>query len=92
MSNYRIRQTQLTALPDGEPIFSERATKIEIVDEAGGEYLRITQQTDRCLDPGLQSICIEGKEWDTIKRAIETLLDEIKTNEERNNSTKTKTK
>mgnify|MGYP000650360830 CR=1 FL=1 len=39
------RITSLIVLPEGEPIFSERATIVRIEDEAGGE---IQERAPRC--------------------------------------------
>lgn len=36
---YEVRVTRLTILPPSEPIFSERATHIELRDEAAGEFV-----------------------------------------------------
>ena len=41
---YTSRITQITVLPVGEPIFSERATVISIDDEAAGEFITVKQQ------------------------------------------------
>ena len=71
---YQTRTTRVTILPIGEPIFSEMATHVEIDDEAGGEYVRIRQQSDQQND---QAICIDGEEWPHIVEAVETMLKEI---------------
>ena len=74
---YTSRITQMTVLPVGEPIFSERATVITIEDEAAGEYLRITQQncSDKIID---QSIAFEPEEWDEVKGVIDQMFKDIK--------------
>ena len=43
---YTSRITQITVLPVGEPIFSEKATVISIDDESGGEFITVKQQMD----------------------------------------------
>lgn len=60
------RIIRLTIAPEDEPIFSEEATHIEIEDDGGGEYLKITQ--------GDHFIAIDTNEWETIKAAIEQML------------------
>jgi hypothetical protein len=67
------RITRLTITPEDEPIFSERATHIEIVDEAAGEYLVITQEQGN-INNDNRSIAIDPSEWETIKSAIEQML------------------
>lgn len=43
MKPYIERVIKVVVLPDGEPIFSEHATEIEIQDEAGGEFVVVRQ-------------------------------------------------
>ena len=71
---YETRVTQMTVLPKTEPIFSEMATQVTIVDEAGGEYVEVKQQgrTD------LGKIAINPEEWPVLKRAIDTLIAECR--------------
>lgn len=70
MSNYIIRPTQLVVVPEGEPLFSEMATTVEIVDEAGGEYVEVQQvgRTD------LGKIAINTEEWPSLRSAINRLV------------------
>ena len=70
------RITKLTVVPHGEPIFCERATSIEIVDEAAGEFFELTQSGD---DFG--KIRFDVEEWPHIRAAIERLMVEIQDNE-----------
>jgi len=70
----KIRVTRLTVAPEGEPIFSECATHIEIDDEAAGEYIKIRQTTDHS-EAG--TILINREEWAGIKEAVETLMKEL---------------
>lgn len=72
MSEYKTRVTRLTVLPQGQPLYSELATNIEIVDEAAGEFLEISQtRTDR-----LSKIAIDPHEWPALRAAIEQLIAE----------------
>ena len=68
---YKTRITRLTVLPEGEPIFSEKATNIEIEDEAAGEYVKVTQDGN---DSPARAIFIDPADWPEIKAAIEQLL------------------
>lgn len=71
---YETRVTQMTVLPKTEPIFSEMATQVTIVDEAGGEYVEVCQswRTD------IGKIAINPEEWPMLKRAIDTLIAECR--------------
>lgn len=72
---YETRVTRLTVAPEGDAIFSEKATHIEIEDEAAGEFITIKQVND-CIERG--EIQISPEEWPTLKAAIETILNEIR--------------
>jgi hypothetical protein len=68
---YETRVTRLTVNVVGDPIFSEQATHIELIDNAAGEHVRVTQDTD---DAKAGRIHIAAEEWPHIKAAIEQLL------------------
>jgi len=70
MKKLHQRITQITILPEGEPIFSEMATVLTIEDEAAGEYVTITQPHDG-------NIRIERREWQSVCEAIDTLMANI---------------
>lgn len=69
MEEYETRVTQLTVVPDGEPIFSEMAYVVEIEDEAGGEYVTVESQAD-----AYGKIAIAPQEWPALRAAIEKML------------------
>jgi len=70
---YITRTTKMTILPEGDPIFSEQATHIEVAQEAGSDgFLKITEG----------SVCIDHDNWPAIKAAIETMLEDIKKHEQ----------
>jgi hypothetical protein len=73
---YIMRTTQITVLPEGEPTFSEMATHIEIVDEAAGEFLEISQNEGKCLK-------IDPEEWPKIRDAIDLMMGFIDENKEK---------
>jgi hypothetical protein len=77
MKDYIIRTLKIAILPEGESIFSERCTTIEIEDQAAGEYLVVTQQSGSTAVKE-QQIEIDPQEWDALKNAIETMLKECR--------------
>ena len=71
---YIVRTTRLTVLPQGEPMFDERATDVHIMDEAGGEFICLHQDSEDAA-PG--EIRIDPEEWPAIKQAVEAMLAQI---------------
>lgn len=67
--------TRLSVLPIGNPIFSEHCTEVSIVDEAAGEFVEVSQKSDRS---GIESqtIQIDPIEWSAIKQAVDQLISE----------------
>jgi hypothetical protein len=63
------RVTKLTITPDGEPLFSERATDVLIDDEAAGEFVVVEQHAD-----GMGKIAIDPDEWPTLRAAINRMV------------------
>ncbi len=79
MSNYETRITKIVVSPKGEPIWSEQATQIEIVDEAAGEFVKVTQEgghTDLA-----KSIGFDPVEWVTIREAIDDMISKCRKDE-----------
>ena len=68
--NYEIRTVALLVAPDTEPTYSERATKVSIDDESGGEFV-IVEQNGRA-DTG--RIEIAPEEWPMLSDAIDTMI------------------
>ena len=69
---YEVRVTRLTILPPSEPIFSERATHIELRDETAGVVV-VTQDVGRNDKVG--SIDIDcGDEWLAIRGAVDYMM------------------
>lgn len=81
-SEFRVRVTRLSVLPPKEPLFSEQCTNVSIVDEAAGEFLEIEQQSGR-TDAKSQTIQVSPEEWPALKRAIEQLLADCETQNDR---------
>lgn len=71
MSVITTRNTRVTVLPVGEPIFSEMATHISIEDEGTGEYIRLTQ-FNGMTEKG--EVNINPEEWLTLRGAINTMV------------------
>jgi hypothetical protein len=67
---YEQRTTQVIVVPEGEPIFSEMATIVTIVDEAAGEFVEVRQ----CGVGAEGTIRIGKEEWPAIQSAITLML------------------
>ncbi len=74
----KTRITQLTILPEGEPIFSEQAVNVRIEDEAGGEYVVIDVRDDDAK-PGV--VPINPDQWPAIRAAVNRFFKDIKAND-----------
>jgi hypothetical protein len=61
------RTLAVIVLPEGETIFHERATRIEIDDEATGEFLTLHQ-----CEGG--KIRIDPSEWPKLRAAINRMI------------------
>lgn len=73
---YQRRTLVIAVKPTTEPIFSDRCTRIEIADEAAGEFVTVSQ-----LANDNRPIRIDPDEWPAIRDAIEHMIDEIKRHE-----------
>lgn len=74
---YTSRITQITILPVGEPIFSEKATVISIDDESGGEFITVKQQMDYGSEKD-QTVAFDPDEWEEVKGVIDQMFKDIK--------------
>ena len=72
--NYETRTIKVSVAPKGEPIFHNGVTSIEIVDEAAGEFLEVTQ----CNDSNEGKISIEKSQWPTLRAAIDQMIKECR--------------
>tara|TARA_R110000824_G_scaffold526_9_gene3374 strand:+ start:620 stop:856 length:237 start_codon:yes stop_codon:yes gene_type:complete len=70
-----VRTLKVAIVPHGEPIFHESVTSIEIVDEAGGEYLKVAQLNDE-IEPGV--ILIDPVQWSILKNTIDDMIDQCR--------------
>jgi hypothetical protein len=75
---YETRILKIAVGVKGEPIFHEGATEIEIVDEAAGEFLKVTQSAEE-VEPG--TIWIDPTEWTHIRAAIDKMVKECRTHD-----------
>jgi len=64
------RMISLAVLPQGEPLYSERVTTVSIDDEAGGEFIVLSQSPDS----GEMRLAIDPDEWPHVVAAVERLL------------------
>ena len=76
MSQYHVITTRLTVVPEGEPIFSEMATHIEMQDEAAGAFVELVQ-IGKIGEAGRNVVRIDAGEWPAIRGAIDQMLDLI---------------
>lgn len=71
---YETRTTSVLVLPIGQPFFSEMATTVSIADEAGGEYVEVSQAGRADLG----KIAIEPNEWPMMRAAIDKMIAECR--------------
>jgi len=76
MSN-EARITQRTILPEGKSLYCDQATKVEIQDEAGGEFILVSQCTD-----GFGKVGIEPDEWPLLRDVIDEMIKKCRTENE----------
>jgi hypothetical protein len=74
MTEYETRTLSLIVVAKGHPIFSETATNVEIVDDAGGEYVEVSQHGR--LDLG--KIAINPEEWPMLREAIDSMVEQCR--------------
>ena len=71
---YETRTTSVTVYPAGESMYSELATKIEITDEAGGEFVEVSQSGRNDIG----KIAINPEEWPDLREAINRMIQECR--------------
>ena len=59
--------------PEGQPIFAEEAYNVEIVDDAGGEFVSVSSNLE-----GNGKIDIDISDWESLKAMIETAFKEVR--------------
>ena len=63
---YETRTTKMIVGVKGQQIFDDSVTEIEIVDEAAGEFLEISQDE--------QKLRFDKEEWPHVRAAIEKMF------------------
>ena len=71
MTEYEMTTLSVIVKPKGEPIFSKRATIIEMTDEGAGPFITLRQINDE-IKRG--EIKIDLEEWPTVQEAIGLML------------------
>jgi len=72
--NYEMRITKVAVLPVGGDLFCTEATTIEIVDEAAGEFIEVTQSND---DAGEGTVRFAPEEWERVRYAMDYMMSAI---------------
>jgi len=67
---YEQRVTKMALVPKGNALFDLCVTEVEIVDEAAGEFLEVTQRPD----VGPQKISIDREEWPHLRELIDKMI------------------
>ena len=67
--------SRITVLPENQPIFSELATEITIMDEAAGPYIEMRQIAQ---SGGEDILRFDIDEWPHITKAVGKLIQETK--------------
>lgn len=73
------RTVAVVVAPKGDHLFSEMSTRIEIVDEAAGEFLQVSQKTGR--PDGERMILVDPDEWPALRQAIDKMIGECRSEE-----------
>jgi len=68
--NYESRIISMIVAPENQPIYSEQATTVTIVDEAGGEFVEVSQHGT--ADIG--KILINPEEWPELRHTIDRMI------------------
>jgi len=66
--SYQLRPICWTFGPEGEPIYSEMQTTIEIVTEGNGEFVEVSQNARA----DLKKISIDPSEWPALRGRFES--------------------
>lgn len=65
----KARVTQITLIPEGEPLFSEHGHTIKIDDEASGEFIVIEDHNEE-----YGKIAFNHEDWPALRRAINRMV------------------
>lgn len=70
---YETRIVGVVIAPSGSKLYSEMVTKVEIVDEAAGEYVRVSQEQGGRFDGDVSLLISPGAEWLQLRSAIDDM-------------------
>jgi hypothetical protein len=70
---YEAIVSSVTVVQKGRSIISEGATKIEVADEGGGEFIEISQ-----CESDTQKIRIDREEWPVIRAAVDEMIGRLR--------------
>lgn len=70
---YKQRTLSIIVMPVGEAIYADSATIVSIEDEAGGEFVLISQDAG---DYG--KIAVNSEEWPVLRDAIDKMIAECR--------------
>ena len=73
MTEYEITTLSLIVKPKGQPIFCEKATIVEMTDEAAGPFITLRQCSD---ESERGQVAFDLDEWPTIQEAIGLMVAE----------------
>jgi archaeosine-15-forming tRNA-guanine transglycosylase len=76
MTTCETRIMELLVAKKGDPIFAEFTTRVRIEDEAGGEFVVVSQEGT----PEYGKIAINPDEWPAMREAIDRMIAECRTN------------
>ena len=82
VGEFLVHRTRVTIVPKGEPTFSERATEIEIVDDAGGEWVKLRQSAED-LQQG--EVGIDPDAWPVMRLVIDAMVSRCRVEREEEN-------
>ena len=73
MQNLTTKTKTLIILPEGEPVFHERAIEVSVDDEAAGPYITL-----QVFHPEAENgkVELDPADWPRIKAAVERLINE----------------
>ena len=63
---YEARLIGVVVVPEGKPLYADTVTRIEIDDETGGEFVKVTQNRG--------SVGIDPDEWPAVREAIDRAI------------------
>jgi hypothetical protein len=71
MTKFTTRTLKVIVMPEGDPIYSERSTTIEIDDLAAGEFIVIRQNFG---DDKEHKLCFDREDWSAVKVAVDEIF------------------